>query len=100
MNIDWESLGKRLIAANFLGIRIEQSDGHRWICVDTNADFTPKCWKLRERGFVKQYGSYTAALDHIDAVLKENGEKSLLDQFNQSINYYDDLGVVFGEGTQ
>lgn len=29
MNIDWESLGKRLIGLNMIGFRIEQDSGHR-----------------------------------------------------------------------
>lgn len=98
MNVDWENLGKRLIAANQIGVRIEQDSGHRWIFTDPDADFIPDCL-AKEEYTGKIYGSYQSALDEIDRVLKANGLPSLLQDFDD-INHFDDLGVVFGEGTQ
>ncbi len=98
MNEDWETLAKRLIAAMAVGVRIEQDSGHRWILIDENADFVPACLACGLHQ-TKQYGSYTAALDHIDQTLVMHGERTLLERFND-INHYDDLGVVFGTGVQ
>lgn len=98
MNVDWENLGKRLMGANQLGIRIEQDSGHRWISTDVNADFLPACFKDKKYD-LKVYGSYQSALDEIDAVLEANRLPSLLQEF-ESINHYNDLSVVFGAGVQ
>lgn len=97
---DWESLAKRLIVANQLGLRFEQDSGHRWIFQDKNADNLPECLTHRKGKFsFKQYGSYKSALDHIDEILVEAGQRTLLDRFSD-IDYYEDLGVIFGEGIQ
>lgn len=100
MNVDWENLGKRLIAASQIGVRIEQDSGHRWIFTDPEADFIPDCL-VKEEYTSKIYGSYQSALDEIDRVLKANSLSSLLEQFDD-LNRFDDedLGFVFGEGTQ
>ncbi len=96
VTVDWETLSKRLLSANQLGFRIYQEDGHRWIEFDTEAErFKPYFNQVHH----KIYGSYTSALDEIDRVLTHNGHPSLLVHFD-SINYYNDLGVVFGEGVQ
>lgn len=98
MKVDWESLGKRLIAANNIGIRIEQDSGHRWIICDRDADFWQNICTDQGR-VIKEYGSYTTALDYIDAELKAKGKDSLLEIFN-NIDHYNDLGVVFGDSVQ
>lgn len=99
--VDWESLAKRLIAANQLGLRFEQDSGHRWIFRDNEADFLPACLAEGAGGDfrTKQYGSYKTALDHVDEILVAAGERTLLERFS-GINYYDDLGVIFGDGVQ
>lgn len=97
---DWESLAKRLIVANQLGLRIEQESGHRWVFRDSLADNLPPCLAEGNGGLMtKQYGSYQDVLDNVDAALKAAGEPTLLERFSD-INYYDDLGVVFGKGVQ
>lgn len=79
-----------------LGVRIEQENGHRWIQVDGSADKCPSClFDIRS----KEYGSYSAALDRVDEVLKNNGQNSLLETFDR-INRYSNLDFVFGSGTQ
>ena len=94
---DWKLLAKRLIAANQLGIRIYQEDGHRWIDLDSSSPhWTDFNMNLRR----KQYGSWSSALDAIDEVLTKAGKPALEKHFDQSINYHDDLGVIFGEGVQ
>lgn len=94
--MDWEFLAKRLIAAMQLGVRIEQDSGHRWIQVDGSADRCPSVlFDIRS----KEYGSYSVALDRVDAVLRNNCLPSLLETFN-GLKPYDDLGFVFGSGTQ
>lgn len=98
MKADWENLGKRMIAANQLGLRIEQDSGHRWLFVYDDSDFVPACLK-NNAVRSKQYGSYQSVLDEVDAKLKENGERTLLEVFGD-MNYFDDLGIVFGEGVQ
>ncbi len=93
---DWETLGKLLIAAMQLGVRIEQSNGHRWIQVDGSADNCPSClFDIRS----KEYGSYGAALARVDEVLKNNCLPSLLETF-EGMKRYGDLGFVFGPGVQ
>jgi len=94
--MDWELLGKRMIGAMQLGVRIEQDNGHRWIQVDGSAD---KCPSLLFDIRSKEYGSYSAALDRVDEVLKNNALPSLLETFN-SMKRYGDLGFVFGSGVQ
>lgn len=98
MTTDWETFAKRLIAANQLGLRITQADGHRWIESDLNSEYVMSHGLDNVRS--KQYESYDSALDHIDEVLSKNGHDSLLKVFDTNINYYDNLGVVFGKGTQ
>lgn len=94
---NWKLLAKRLIAANQLGIRIYQEDGHRWIDLDSSSPhWTDFNMNLRR----KQYGSWSSALDAIDEVLTKAGKPALEKHFDQSINYHDDLGVIFGEGVQ
>lgn len=100
MNTDWESLAKRLIGLNSIGFRIEQASGHRWIVRDDNADFIPTCLRSENHACMKEYGSYVAALDKIDALLQASGQRCLIQRFNNYINYCDDLGVIFGIGTQ
>ncbi len=104
MEVNWERLAKRLLVANQIGIRIEQADGHRWIIEDATADF---CCHLTvqprmgtEHWITKEYGSVSAALDQIDKLRVGKGLKPLEQEFAVSYNYLDDLGVVFGEGTQ
>lgn len=102
MQTDWENLAKRLIGASQIGLRIEQDSGHRWIFADENADFLPDCFKeanIDKTLRTKVYGSYQSALDAIDTALKQNNLSSLLEEFD-GINHFDDLGVIFGEGTQ
>lgn len=96
MNHDWELLGKMLIAANQIGIRIEQDSGHRWIIEDQEADFSRK---LFSDSLYKEYSSYQSALWHIDKLLKEATGSGLLDIF-KGINHFDDLALVFEPGTQ
>ena len=113
---DWETLAKRLMVAGQYGFRIEQESGHRWIYFEIGADNFPKSLMqhpdvIKEVGhdpdpittydcILKEYGSVTSALNRIDAMLESVGEEKLLDRFEQTFNYYDNLGVVFGEGTQ
>lgn len=94
LDVDWENLAKRLIAAMQIGIRIEQDSGHRYISEDPNGEsLDPKIVHY------KQYGSYASCLDVIDNGLQDQGRPSLLDTFEQ-MDLYDSLGFVFGEGTQ
>lgn len=115
MEIDWESLAKRLLVANQHGIRIEQESGHRWIYFDWEVDrpfpALRKHPEILEEGetvkegeagaftLLKEYGSFKAALDRIDKMLVDVDELVLLARFSD-LNYYDNLGVIFGEGTQ
>jgi hypothetical protein len=48
----------------------------------------------------KQYGSFKSALDHIDDVLARHKLPSLLEHFNTSVNYRDDLSNIFDDGVQ
>lgn len=96
---DWATLGKRLIGAMHYGIRIEQESGHRWIAYNRDADNWPRRAFENEPNYTKEYGSYTMALDFIDAELAKHGYDSLLEVFD-GINHFEDLGVVFGEGVQ
>lgn len=100
MKIDWEQMSKRMISLNAMGFRLEQESGHRWIMRDKDADLdsVPKC--LEDIEIHKVYGSYSAALDHVDDLLKAAGRKTLVEYFDSSINYYDDLSNIFGAGTQ
>lgn len=96
--VNWETLAKRLLAANQRGIRIEQTDGHRWIVLDPNSEFLPASLSSLN---TKVYGSYTAALDRVDAALTACGSKGLLAEFNDLLHYDpDSLDVIFGEGVQ
>lgn len=94
---DWEKMAKRMIALNAMGFRLEQESGHRWL-VREGLDSVPKCLEAIE--IQKIYGSYSAALDHIDDLLKADNHKTLVEYFDSSINYYDDLSNIFGAGTQ
>lgn len=106
---DWELLAKRLIVCMNMGIRIEQDSGHRWIIEHFDADH---CLNLfgdssQQSEFehanlttTKHYGSYTDALDFIDARLAEKKHESLVETFDRGIDYFDDLSNIFGEGTQ
>lgn len=108
MVIDWELLAIRVLAANQIGIRIEQLDGHRWIIEDLGASLglhlfgEPKNTDYlygEHEAHHKVYGSYKAALDEIDERLVAKGHKKLAEQFD-GINYYNDLSNIFGEGVQ
>lgn len=108
MVIDWELLALRMLAANQLGIRIEQSDGHRWIIEDLCSEFClhlfgePVPFKVvdpEREAYQKVYGSYRAALDLIDERLVAKGHKTLAEQFDH-INYHNDLSNIFGDGVQ
>lgn len=96
----WERMAKRMIALNAMGLRLEQDSGHRWIVRDKDADLdaVPKC--LEDIEVQKIYGSYSAALDHVDALLVAANQKTLVEYFNSDINYSDDLSNIFGAGTQ
>jgi len=96
MTVEWELLAKRLLAANQLGLRIHQCNGHRYIEWDTADTFSPPPFDGLKS---KQYGSYVSALDHIDEVLAQLGRLSLTQVFN-GINYQGDLSNIFGEGVQ
>ncbi len=82
ITVDWEALAKRLIAANHLGIRIEQDSGHRWIFYDRDADHWPARAFRGEENMTKEYGSYQTALDFIDQEFRTVGHSSLLEVFN------------------
>lgn len=108
--VDWELLCIRLLAANQIGIRIEQLDGHRWIIEDLGASLGLHLFgePMKDTGRYKYgyqeaskkvYGSYSAALDAVDERLVAKGHKPLAEQFDH-INYYNDLSNVFGEGVQ
>lgn len=99
MNVDWTSMTKRLIGLNQLGFRIEQENGHRWIIKDTKACLLPENLTDPSVDVTKCYGSYLEALDWFDRYLVQQNHISLIEVFN-SVNHYDDLGVIFGSGTQ
>jgi hypothetical protein len=96
---DWESLGKRLLVAMQLGVRISQEDGHRWYHLDGGSTYFAEYLKTVRH---KQYGSYSSVLDELDQVLSQHGKKSLIDQYDDLINYWPDAdhAVVFGSGVQ
>ena len=86
----WESLAKRLLAANQIGLRISASDGHRWIVTGCPPwETCDECSELmecsilavwKEKGIVvksKVYGSVADALDTIDAAVQAAGQGSL-----------------------
>lgn len=93
---DWETLGKRLLAAMQIGIRIDQMDGHRWLYVDEDAEFLVEGLKPRH----KQYGSYSSALDAVDEELARLKKPTLLTLFEQLVDQRKDLSVVFDGGVQ
>ncbi len=94
--MDWELLAKRLIAAMQLGVRIEQNNGHRWTQVYGSSDNCPSClFDIRS----KEYGAYSAALDRVDEVLKNNCLPSLLETF-ENMKPYDSFEFIFGSGVQ
>jgi hypothetical protein len=106
---DWELLAKRLIVCMDKGIRIEQESGHRWIVEHSDADRCAHILDDKTQGTAenwdnmknkKHYGSYTDALDFIDARLAEKKHESLVETFDRGIDYFDDLSNIFGEGTQ
>lgn len=85
------NLEKRLIALSHLGIRIEHTDGHRWILsTETdNFDYATECEKQKNYP-CKVYGGINEALDKVDSVLVNTDKKSLLNVYNNLISCYDD----------
>lgn len=96
---DWEHLGKRLIALGQLGLRLDQHDGHLYIHEHRDADLYQGVLGTSV-DCLKEYSSFKTALNRVDNLLKEAGKPSLLQVFKDSVDYYDDLGVVFGARTQ
>ena len=90
----WESLAKRLLAANQNGLYVKQADGHRWIvsgcppweACDDSCELMecPVLSALRDKGVSinsKVYGSVVEALDIIDLALKKVGYASLMETY-------------------
>lgn len=98
-------LAKRLLGAMQYGIRIEQDSGHRYIIIDSDADYSPYN-KLVEEGvlqkeegtiILKEYSSVTGALDRIDRWLVKIGYKPLLEEYESFITH-NGISAVIGTG--
>ena len=90
---NWKALTQRLLAANQIGIRFDQDNGHRYFKEDYGSG---TCFHLFGDGVsVKEYGAFEDALDRIDAKLAERKLPILLDIFEQMINQNKDFDVLF-----
>lgn len=98
---EWMNYAKRLTAANAMGIYIQQQDGHRWIIFDRDSEMMPEqLAALLRQDYLKEYGSFNAALDTLDRWLNDAGLTNLLQRFEQNVDYNDDLSNIFGKGVQ
>lgn len=79
MNVNIEYYFKRLLVMNDYGVYLKGADGHIWIELDQEAEYPHKFNSIALNN--KIYGGVLEAIDTFDAALVEDGQLSLIAQW-------------------
>ncbi len=89
---DYEVAIKKLLMMNQKGIYLMGRDGHVWIETDNDVEYPIELKRVILNN--KIYGGVFEAIDTLDSALEQDGQKTLLEMWNE----WGERVLFFGEG--